>query len=352
MKRIAHQTMLTMALIVCSPLTSLFAFDTVTKKSDGKKVSGTITAMSKNELTLKKTQGDETIPASDIAMIEWEGGGPELKLGYTDENGGRLEQALQRFNKAKADAKSPSDFLKGEYEYSLARVAAKQALADPDKREQAIQKLQAVAKAYPDHIRFYDSTLLLSQIQLAARDFSGARATLEILKKSTSPDVTLAARIADGRILMSEGKTEEAIAAFNAAAAAAGDSPSEAARKYEAMLGQARGLILQTKFDDALKILDVVTDKGPQEDSAVQAEAYTLEGQALQGLGRSKDAALAYLHIDVLYPRELGYHAEALYQLSHLWKVVQHPDRSAEAAGKLVQLYPQSEWRKKLTGNE
>lgn len=351
MKSFELKSLLTAAIVASFSLTPLFALDTITKKSDGKKVTGTISAMTKNELTLKKTQGDETVPASDIASIEWEGGGPELKLGYANENNGRFENALQNFAKAKADAKSPSDFLKGEYEYALARVAAKQALADPDKRDQAIQKLQAVLKSNPDHVRFYDTELLLSQIQLAAKDFNGARATLDVLKKSPSADMTMAARIADARILMAEGKIDDAIAAFNAAASAAGDSPAETARKYEAMLGNARGLIMQTKFDEALKILDVVTEKGPQDDSAVQAEAYTLQGQALQGLGRSKEAALAYLHIDLLYSREAAYHAEALYQLSHLWKVVQHPDRSAEAAGKLVQIYPNSEWRKKLAGN-
>jgi tetratricopeptide (TPR) repeat protein len=308
--------------------------------------------MSKNDLTLKKTQGDETVPANDIAAIEWEGGGPELRLAYADENNGKYEQALQRFAKAKADAKSPSDFLKAEYDYSMARVTAKQALADPEKREQAIKKLQEVEKAYPDHVRFYDSVLLLSQVQLVSKDFSGARATLEILKKATWPDMALAAKIGEARVLMSEGKADEAIAAFDAASSAAGESPAEIGRKYEAMLGHARGLIAQTKFDEALKILDVVTEKAPVDDTPVQAEAYVLEGQALQGLGRTKEAALAYMHVDILFPKEAAYHAESLYQLSHLWKQVQHPDRSTEAAGKLVQIYPNSEWRKKLAGSD
>lgn len=343
---------LTIATAVSLSVSPVFAVDIVTKRSDGKKVNGTISGMSKNDLTLKKTQGDETIPANDIAAIEWEGGGPELKLGYSDENRGEYIGALQRFSKAKADAKSPSDFLKAEYDYSIARVTAKQALGDPDKREQAVKKLQEVEKAYPEHVRFYDSLLLLSQVQLASKDFSGARGSLDLLKKAPWPDMALASKIGEARVLMGEGKTDEAITAFDAAVSSAGDSPSEVARKYEAMLGHARGLISQTKFDEALKILDIVTEKGPVEDSAVQAEAYVLEGQALQGLGRTKEAALAYLHVDILFPREAGFHAESLYQLSHLWKQVQHPDRSTEAAGKLVQIYPNSEWRKKLAGNE
>ncbi len=352
MKTLSLKPLILIAAIVTLSLTPAFAVDIITKKSDGKKVNGTISAMSKNDLTLKRTQGEETVAANDIALIEWDAGGGELKLGYSDENGGRYEQATQRFLKAKADAKSPSDYLKGEYEYVLARVAAKQALADPEKRDQAIQKLQAAQRAYPDHIRFYESVLLLSQIQLAAKDFSGARTTLEVLSKAPWSDLKLASQIAEARVLVSEGKIDEAIASFEAASAAAGDTTADIARKFEAKLGHASGLIMQTKFDEALAILDEVTEKGPIEDSAVQAEAYVLQGRALQGLGRSKEAALSYLHVDILFPREAGFHAESLYQLSILWKLVQHPDRSAEAAGKLVQIYPNSDWRKKLSGTE
>ena len=335
------------------PMTPLFAIDIITKKSDGKRVNGSISAMSKTELTLKKNVGEpDVVSANDIAAIEWDGGGPELKLGYSDENGGKFESATQRFLKAKTDAKSPSDFLKGEFEYMLARVAAKQALADPDKREQAIQKLIAAQKAYPEHVRYYESVVLLSQIQLAAKDLTSVRKTLGALSQSPWNDLKLAARIAEARALVAEGKIDDAIAAFDAVANSVGDSASEAPRKYEAMLGHARGLIMQSKFEDALKILETVTEKGPADDSTVQAEAYVLQGQAYQGIGRTKEAALAYLHVDILFPRESAFHAEALYQMSNLWKLVQHPDRSAEAAGKLVQIYPNSEWRKKLSATE
>lgn len=347
----SRSVLLTAASALLLQVTPALAIDIITKKSDGKRVNGTISSMSKTELTLKRNVGDpESVSANDIAAIEWEGGGPELKLGYSDENGGKYESASQRFQKAKAEAKAPTDFLKGEFEYMLARVAAKQALTDADKREAAIQKLIAAQKGYGEHVRFYESVQLLSQIQLAAKDFDGARKSLETLSQAPWSDVKLAAQITEAKVLAAEGKTDEAIAKFDSVASAATDSPNDMARKYEAMLGHARGLINQSKFDDALKILDEVTDKGPADDSTIQAEAYVLQGQALQGLGRNKEAALSYLHVDILFPREDAYRAESLYQLANLWKLVQHPDRSAEAAGKLVQIYPNSEWRKKLGG--
>lgn len=337
-------------LVATSPT---FAIDSVTKKSDGKKITGSISGMSKTEISLKRSQGEETIPANDIALIEWDGGGANLKLAYTEENVNQLDSALQDFVKAKTDAKSPSTYLQGEIDYAIARVTGKQSLTDPDKRTSAIQKLTAVLKAHPEHVRYFDAAMLLAQVQLAAKEFEGARASLEMLKKSPWNETKLAVLLFDARILMDEGKLDEANAAFESAANAVGDAPNGQARKSEAILGQARVLVMQSKFEQAVKVLSGVIDGVSQEDEkAVQAEAHVLRGQALQGLGRNKEATLDYLYVDVICPKEARFHAEALYQLSILWKLIQHPDRSAEAAGKLVQNYPNSEWRKKLSGNE
>ncbi len=330
---------------------SVFAIDTVTRKSDGKKFGGTISDMSKTEFKVKKAVGEpDVIQANDVAAIDWEGGGGELRLGYSDENSGKFDSALQRYAKAKAEAKSPSEALKAEFDYIIARATGRMALGDPTKFASAIQMLQAVQKSNPEHFRYYESVALLGQVQLAKGDFADARASFDILAKAPWSDYKLAARISSARILVAENKLDEAAKEFEAAAASAGASPADQARKYEAMLGQARSLVLQAKHEDALKILDVVTDKGPADESGLQAEAYVLQGNSLQALGRSKEAALAYLHVDVLFPREAAYHAEALYNLSKVWKLVQLPDRSAEAEAKLVQSYPNSEWRKKLAG--
>ena len=98
-------------------------------------------------------------------------------------------------------------------------------MSEPDKREQAIQKIEAAQKAYPDHVRFYESQLLLSQIQLAAKEFAAARTSLEKLSQAPWNDVKLAARITEARVLMAEGKLDEAISSFESVAASAGTRP-------------------------------------------------------------------------------------------------------------------------------
>ena len=336
----------TVAVLACTPL---FALDTIVKKSDGKSVTGTITDMSRNEINVKKAVGEpEVIQANDVASINWGDGGPELRLGYTDENGGKLDTALTRYAKAKADAKNPSEHLKAEFDYIIARANAQAALNDPSKAPAAIKQLLAIQKLRPEHFRYYESVNMLGQVQLAMKDFTAARATFDQLAKAPWSDYKLLAKIASGRIYVAENKLDEAAKEFEAAAAAATNSAPDQARKYEAMLGQARALIAQSKFEDALKTLELVTDKGPADESALQAEAYVLQGNALQALGRMKEAALAYLHVDILFPRETSLHAEALYNLGKTWRLVQLPDRGVEAEAKLVQLYPNSAWRKKL----
>ena len=339
------------AMALCAG-SQLFAVDKVPRKSDGKIAIGVISAVSKDEITIKKAVGEpEKVAANDVGVvIDWDGGGPDLRLAYTDENNGKFDMAITRYTKSKESAKNPSDFLKAEFDYVLARTAAKQALAEGDaaKMAKSIQQLLAIQKSSPDHFRYYDSMNVLGQVQLATGDFAAAQATYNTVAKAPWNEYKMLAKIAQGRILVADNKLDEAAKEFEAAAATATDSPSDQARKYEAMLAGARALFTQSKFEEALKILETVTDKGPAEEAALQAEAYVLMGNSLQALGRMKEAALAYLHVDILFPREASLHAEALYNLTKTWKQVQLPDRSAEAGEKLVQQYPNSAWRKKL----
>lgn len=329
-----------------------WSVDIVARKSGGR-VAGKITGSTKTELTIKPTTGDAVaIPANDIASVDWDDATADLKLGLAAENAGRFDQALQRITKSKSDTSTTNDVLKTEFDYLLARVQARQALGDPSKRAAALQEMQAFAKSATNHFRYYEAVAWIGQLQLAEQDFAAARTTFEQLAQAPWNDVKLSAQIASGRILMGEGKLEEATQAFEAAIQAAGNNPAEKARRYEAMLGKARALVQQSKHDEALKVLEEVIDQAPADDSALQAEAYVLQGHALQALGRNKDAVLAYLHVDILYPKEAALHAESLYHMTRLWKLVQFPERSLDAEAKLQSNYPNSEWTKKLSGGQ
>lgn len=327
------------------------AADTVVRKSGGNRVGGEVTAVSKTEITVKPLTGEPVkIPANDIASITWDDAPPDLSLAVSDENGGRLDSALSRLAKSQEAAKSGPANVKTDIDFLIARVTARQALVDAAKRDDAVQKLEAFLKNSADSFRYYEAVSYLGQVQLAKGDYAAARKAFDALAQSPWKDYKLAATISNARILAAEGKPDESVKAYEDVIATAGDTPAEQARKYEAMVGRARGLAAQSKFAEALTSLDEVTNKGPADDSALQAEAYVLQGNCLQGLSKTKEAILAYLHVDVLFARESALHAESLYQLSRLWRLVQHDDRALDAQAKLVASYPNSEWAKKASG--
>lgn len=328
---------------------SLPAADIVSRKSGEKRVAGTITASTKTELTVKPSTGEPVIiPANDVASVVWDDAPPEMKLGIGDENNGRFETALGRFAKAVDDARSSNDLMKADLDFLIARATAKSALTDAARQNDAITRLTNFLKARSDSFRYYDAQQLLGQVHLARQDFPAARSAFEAVSQAPWSDYQLSAKVSLGRVLMGENKLAEAVAAFDGAIAAAGTTPAEVTRKYEAMLGKARGLIAQGNHAEALTALNDVVDKGSPSDTALMAEAYVLQGNCLQALSKTKEAVLAYLHVDVLFARESVQHAEALFHLSKLWKLVQHPDRALEAQSKLEGTYPKSEWIKKL----
>lgn len=343
-------TGLAAALLAVTMATSAFAADSITRKS-GPRLAGTITGTSRTELTIKPSVGEAVaVPANDIAAIDWDDASADLKLGISDENGGRLDSALERVRKSKAETQTSNDALKKEFDFVEARILARMAKADPAKVDEALAQLDKVRKACSDHFRYFDALQLLGEVQMVKGDNAAARQTFEGLSQAPWNDVKLAGQVALGRIQMAEGNADEAVRSFDAAIASAGNSPGEQARKYDAMLGKARALSAQSKHEEALAVLDEVTGKAPATETALQAEAYVLQGNSLQALNRNKEAVLAYLHVDLLFPRETAFHAESLYHLARLWKTVQSPERGLDAEAKLTAAYPNSDWAKKLSG--
>ena len=78
------------------------------------------------------------------------------------------------------------------------------------------------------------------------------------------------------------------------------------------------------------------------------AFAYVLQGDCYKAQSKMKDAALAYLHVPILFHKQKAAHAEALFHLAKISGQIGQPDRAAEAKEILLESYPNSEWAKKL----
>lgn len=337
------------AILIAATMTATTRAADFIKRKAAPQVGGTITGATKTEVAVKPSTGEPiTVPANEVASVDWDDAPRDMNLAKGDENNGRFSAALDKLAKVLEEVKSENDLLRTDVEFLIARVTARAALTDDERLDEAIAKLTGFLKSNSNSFRYYDAQQWLGQVYLAKQDFASARATFEQLAEAPWSDYQLLGKVNLGRVLMGELKNEEAAQAFDAAIAAAGSSSAEQSRKFEAMVGKARCLIALNKQPEALGVLTEVVDKGSPDDTALMAEAYVLQGNCLEAEEKAKEAVLAYLHVDVLFARESAYHAEALYHLSKLWKTVQHPDRAAEAAGKLEALYPKSDWTQKL----
>jgi tetratricopeptide (TPR) repeat protein len=330
---------------------ALQAAETITRKRD-KPLSGDVTAVSKTEVSVKvKTPKEDTIkvPANVVQNIAWGGEAPDANLARGDEAGGRYQKAIDGYQKALSAAKGGNPLARVELEYGIARSRGKLALTDPSQAEEAIRRLEEFRTKQGDHYRFYDAVGLLGQLYLAQKDVAKAQAAFELLGKAPWKEAQLASRISMGKLLLADGKPDEAVAAFDAVISQPVDGSQEESQRQEAVLGKARVLIGQKKFDEAQKLLEEVISKADPDDARVHAEAYVRLGDCLREQGKDKDALLAYLHVDVLFATEKSMQAEALFHLTRLWEKVGQKGRAAEARDKLEgEEFKGSEWARQL----
>ncbi len=324
----------------------LWAVDTINVKSTGKPVQGEITTVNKTEVTIKPRTGDaQKIPANDIASIKWDGEPAKLTIAKGDEERGNFEKALDIYAEAHKDATGK---LKTYLDFLIARTMAKQALDDESKIDDAIKKVEAYLKANADHVGHYESQSFLGQLYGSKGDYAKAQTAFENVGKSPWKDFQIAAKVAVGRMQLKQNNIDGATKTFGEAASGNAESDSEKARRAEAQVGQAACLVKQSKHDDALKLIDEVIKATSTDEAATMAFAYVLQGDCYQAQNKAKDAALAYLHVPVLFPKEKAAHAEALYHLAKISGTIGQPDRAAEARDQLLEDFPKSEWAKKL----
>ncbi len=332
--------------VVCAVASVASAAETINRKRD-KPVPGEVTGVSKTEVTVKNSKGDTIkVPANEIQSIAWTGDTPETGVARKDEEGGKYLKAIDGYQKALQAGKATNALAKADLEFGIARSSAKLALGDPSKIDDAVKKLDDFRKSQSDHYRFYETVSLLGQLYSAKNDFIKAKLAFDTLGKAPWKESQMASKIASGRLLLKENKLDEAAAEYEVVVAMKPEGAVEESQRQEAVLGKARILIAQKKYEDSLKLLDEVIDKAAADDSKVNAEAFLRKGDCLREKGDDKDALLAYLHVDVLFASEKPLHAEALFRLSQLWDKVGSKARADEARDRLRTDYDQTEWAK------
>lgn len=324
------------------------AVDEVVRQSEKNSVRGTIKSATKTEVTVEAAGRSTAVPVIDVANVRWDGEPPQLNLTRTREANGDLEFALKSYRELLGQVPAEKKDLKTDVEFLIARTLARQAVADPSKKDAAVKALDGFLAAHGDFYRYYESLQWLGRVHAAAGEFDAAKAAYARVAEAPLPELKMAARNAAARVKLGQDDLAGALADFDAVLAQQAEGPAASSQRFTAQLGKAVVLQRQGSHDEALKTLDQVIQDASPDDAAVQAEAFLHKGNSLEAQGKDKAALEAFLFVDTLWPGESGPHAEALFHLTKLWATVGKAERSAEARRKLTEQYPATEWAKKL----
>lgn len=311
-------------------------------------VSGNIQDINKYTIKIKRTGGqEEEVQVNEIEYIRLDGEPAQLNLVRSAINGGRYKDALDTLEKINVESLKID--VKQEIEYFRAVASARMALGGDGSVQEAGKLMTAFVTSHANSWRYLEACEVLGDLLVAINNYPMAQQKYGELEKAPWVDMKMKGGILKGRALQGEGKFDEANLAFDGVLKLAEGKTGELveAQRHSATIGKSISMAQTGKPAEAAKMLEDVIAKAEGDQVELHAVAYNALGNCYRKAGNAKAALLAFLHVDVLYNSNANNHAEALSNLSELWKEVGNADRAAESEQVLKERYPSSKWAKK-----
>jgi tetratricopeptide (TPR) repeat protein len=317
------------------------AVDTI--KTAKTRMTGEITAMSPLRVVIKRKGVSKEYPVNEIVAILYEGEPAALNLARSAIAGGRLEDALKTLEKIKSDDVD-RETIKQDIEFYKAYCAARLALAGTGEIRPAGSNMVRFVESHPGSYHWLKANEVVGELLMASGLYDRAVVYYSKVARAPWPECKMRALVAIGRARLAQGKPDEAVRSFEEALGIKAADPAAGAQRQLAALGKARCLAATKKYDEAIRFIEDIIAKADPEQVELHAQAYNALGAALRKAGRTEEALLAFLHVDVLYFAVADAHAEALANLAELWNDVHKPDQALRAQQTLHERYKNSRW--------
>lgn len=299
----------------------------------GGRVNGAIEKETPTEIVI----GGTAVPLDQVERVSYDG--PASLVRATSlANGSDQARAAEEFAKAAEEAKA-APFPLQAAKFGQAKALATLALAEPEQADKVLELLQAFLKAYPNSRHKAPALELSAKLRLLKGDNAGAREAAA--QMAAIPWAKGRAGILDAEVNIKDGKADAALAALEGML---GGASKGSTLRRDALLTRAVALASLKKFDEASKAAQEVIDAANPDDAATQALAYNTLGDCYIAANKPKDALLAYLHTEILYPADKEQHARALAKIALTWRALKRDDRANEALARLQEHYPKSPW--------
>jgi tetratricopeptide (TPR) repeat protein len=215
------------------------------------------------------------------------------------------------------------------------------ALASGNNLQEAGKEMLNFVTANPSSFHALAANELVGDLLMAVDKPEPAQKYYAELASAPFPDMKMKAGILNGKALIALKKYPDAEKAFAEVIQLASQqkAPAGENEKVVATLGNADCLASEGKMDDAIKQVQGVIKGLDPENEELQAQAFlTLGNCYLKKPNSDKDALLAFLHVDIVYPSQTQAHITALRHLAVLWNKLGKADRSAQATQMLNEL--------------
>jgi tetratricopeptide (TPR) repeat protein len=334
----------TFVLLLASVAASATATDRI--RTHGGSVAGEITGSTPLEITLDKgSAGTSKIPLNQVRSVLFDGEPPELTQARLNAKNGGYTTAIERLGAIDLSSVK-RDAIREDVEFYLALCTAKNALGGQGDITQAGRELNDFVRRHPQNFHYLEAVETMGDLLMASGKFAAAQKQYAELAKSPWPDYQMRAAVLIGRTLQAQGKHPEAIEEFDEVLANSDTSDTAREQKLSATLAKAVSLSETGHLDDAVHVIEQMIQDTDPEQKELQARAYNALGECYERAGRTKDALLAFLHVDVLYSTVPDAHAEALSHLAKLWESIGQEARAREARQLLNEKYGHSRWAK------
>jgi tetratricopeptide (TPR) repeat protein len=296
------------------------------------------------EITLDQgTAGTNKIAVNEIRSVLFDDEPPELTQARLNAKNGGYATAVERLQQIDL-SRVERDVVREDVEFYLAFCAAKQALGGEGEIVDAGRRLNEFVRRHPQNFHYLEAVEVMGDLLMASDKSVAAQKQYAELAKAPWPDYKLRAGVLLGRTLQAQGKHSEAIQQFDTVLAAPDAREAARDQQLSATLAKAVSLAETEHLDEAVRLIEQMIQDADPEQKDLQARAYNALGDCYQRAGRTKDALLAYLHVDVLYSTVPDAHAEALSHLIPLWESVGQEARAREARQLLNERYSGSRW--------
>jgi len=308
---------------------------------------GTITEISATEVKILRTgsSAPTVVSAVEIAATQFDQEPPLLTAMRTAILGSRFSDVLEMTQRLDP-ATIGNPFARQDYDYFRAFALGQIALTLPDNAgpshqdnlQKAIAACTEFLRTHPKSYHYFPICELTGELYQLAGNRENAFQSYSLLAKAPWPVFRLKAALALGTIRLDEEKFAEAEKFFASVRATAEQSEDALRAVAEAEIGLAKCLIRQGDFKTAIEQLEGLSMKGHPEDARLQAAIHLTLGEAYEAAANPKEAILAYLHVEILYPSAKAEYRSALKRLAVLWTKVNRPERAAEAEKNLREM--------------